>query len=107
MLDLTALCPEHAQGALALQAWHTAWHTGWDGGVFVDLFGWCTWDAFYQDVSPEKVREGMESFRRGGVEPKLVILDDGWQEVRDLGERRGKRLCGFGANEKFPGGLRD
>ena len=77
------------------------------GAGFLDLFGWCTWDAFYQEVSAERVREGLESFRRGGVVPKLVILDDGWQEVRDLGERRGKRLCGFGANEKFGGGLRE
>ena len=74
---------------------------------FVDLLGWCTWDAFYQEVSAEKVREGLESFRVGGVAPRLVILDDGWQEVRDLGERRGKRLSGFGANEKFGGGLRE
>ncbi len=41
---------------------------------FVDQFGWCTWDAFYQDVSQEKVREGLESFAAGGVRPKLADL---------------------------------
>src|SRR5262249_10160716 len=28
---------------------------------FVNLFGWCTWDAFYHDVSPDRVREGLAS----------------------------------------------
>jgi raffinose synthase len=71
---------------------------------FVDRFGWCTWDAFYQEVSHEKVREGLESFRAGGVEPHYLILDDGWQSVRPFptGE---KRLTAFAANAKFPDDL--
>jgi raffinose synthase len=72
---------------------------------FAEDFGWCTWDAFYQDVSQEKVREGLESFRKGGVQPRFLILDDGWQQIgtAPTGERR---LTGFGVNEaKFPGGL--
>ena len=70
-----------------------------------DDFGWCTWDAFYQDVSEANVVRGLESFRAAGVAPRFLILDDGWQqtELRATGE---KRLTGFGANEKFPGGLR-
>lgn len=48
---------------------------------FVDLFGWCTWDAFYHSVSPEKVREGLRSWAQIGLSPRLVILDDGWQSV--------------------------
>ena len=74
--------------------------------AFADRFGWCTWDAFYHDVSAEKVREGLESFQAGGVEPRYLILDDGWQPVsqRPTGE---KRLSGFDAVEgKFPGGLK-
>jgi raffinose synthase len=71
---------------------------------FIDDFGWCTWDAFYQDVSHDKVADGLASFRQGGVEPRVLILDDGWQEVSmaPTGERR---LVGLGTNEKFPGGL--
>jgi raffinose synthase len=72
---------------------------------FADDFGWCTWDAFYQDVSHDKVRQGLESFRKGGVEPRFMILDDGWQQVgtSPTGERR---LTGFGVDQaKFPGGL--
>ena len=71
---------------------------------FVDLFGWCTWDAFYRDVSADKVRQGLTSFRTGGVTPKLVILDDGWLSTRTM-PLGGDRLTSFEANDKFPGGL--
>jgi raffinose synthase len=71
---------------------------------FVEQLGWCTWDAFYQDVSHEKVKEGLESFREGGVSPGFLILDDGWQATAK--EPTGEvRLTGYAANEKFPGGL--
>jgi len=71
---------------------------------FVEDFGWCTWDAFYQEVSGSKLRDGLTSFARGGVSPRLLILDDGWQSVvqRPTGE---KRLTSFAANDKFEGGL--
>ncbi len=72
--------------------------------AFSDAFGWCTWDAFYQEVSHAKVREGLASFEKIGVVPRLLILDDGWQTERTMptGERR---LTGFPANAKFPGDL--
>ncbi len=71
---------------------------------FVDRFGWCTWDAFYQEVSQEKVLDGLARFEAGGVRPRFLILDDGWQsvELRATGERR---LTAFEANHKFPQGL--
>lgn len=71
---------------------------------FVQGFGWCTWDAFYQDVSAERVLAGLAAFRAGGVEPRFLILDDGWQSVqrRPTGETR---LTAFAANAKFEGGL--
>ena len=72
--------------------------------AFADEFGWCTWDAFYGDVSHDKVRQGLESFRAGGLSPRYLILDDGWQSVKKqpTGETR---LTAFAANEKFPGDL--
>ena len=71
---------------------------------FTDRFGWCTWDAFYQEVSAEKVRSGLESFAAGGVEPRFLILDDGWQstKVEPTGE---VRLVSFAPNERFGGDL--
>ncbi|CAO2202353.1 unnamed protein product [Urochloa humidicola] len=47
----------------------------------LNWFGWCTWDAFYTNVSAEGVKEGLQSFGKGGVSPKFVIIDDGWQSV--------------------------
>ncbi|XXG53315.1 hypothetical protein AAC387_Pa03g1425 [Persea americana] len=47
----------------------------------LNWFGWCTWDAFYTDVTAQGVRQGLESLEKGGIPPKFVIIDDGWQSV--------------------------
>ena len=73
--------------------------------TFADKFGWCTWDAFYQEVSHEKVRQGLESFKRGGIEPRVLILDDGWQSAGEKPPESARRLTAFAANDKFPGDL--
>ncbi len=72
--------------------------------AWVEGFGWCTWDAFYQEVDQTKVRAGLEGFRKLGVMPRMMILDDGWQSeaVMPTGERR---LTAFAANRKFSGDL--
>ena len=67
---------------------------------WVDWFGWCTWDAFRQEVSAEKVEQGLEAFARDGLHVPLLIVDDGWQQQRDA------QLLSFAADPvKFPGGL--
>lgn len=72
---------------------------------FANLFGWCTWDAFYGDVSHEKVEQGLASFAAAGMKPRALILDDGWLSTKPC-RTGGKRLSAFEANEKFPGGLK-
>ncbi|PIM99842.1 Galactinol--sucrose galactosyltransferase [Handroanthus impetiginosus] len=81
----------------------------------VDYFGWCTWDAFYQEVTQEGVEAGLESLEAGGTPPKFVIIDDGWQlvgsddsqqqqqqqEEQQLGQPQLLRLTGIKENEKF------
>ncbi|XP_068643637.1 probable galactinol--sucrose galactosyltransferase 1 [Aristolochia californica] len=47
----------------------------------LNWFGWCTWDAFYTDVTAEGVKQGLESLEKGGSPPKFVIIDDGWQSI--------------------------
>ncbi|TXG50225.1 hypothetical protein EZV62_022749 [Acer yangbiense] len=47
----------------------------------VDKFGWCTWDAFYLDVNPKGVYEGVKCSVEGGCPPGLVLIDDGWQSI--------------------------
>jgi raffinose synthase len=72
---------------------------------FADDFGWCTWDAFYHEVTPAGVRAGLSAFRRGGVSPRFLILDDGWQHT-SRSETGEDRLASFGTDaRKFPRGL--
>lgn len=73
---------------------------------FMDLFGWCTWDSFYDQVRAEDIPAGLESFRKGRLVPKLLILDDGWQTTGDKNLARGQwKLSDFAPNEKFGGDL--
>lgn len=68
---------------------------------FIDYFGWCTWDSFYDTVSANDIKTGLESFEKGGFVPKLVILDDGWQTVTEYSSKGQWKLSSFKANEKF------
>jgi hypothetical protein len=45
------------------------------------LQGWCTWDAFYHDVSGLGIQQGLEGFRAADPArvPRWLIIDDGWQ----------------------------
>nr|XP_004508462.1 probable galactinol--sucrose galactosyltransferase 6 isoform X2 [Cicer arietinum] len=73
----------------------------------IDYFGWCTWDAFYQEVTQEGVEDGLQSLSAGGAPPKFVIIDDGWQSVAGDTKENGsdnpplQRLTGIKENPKF------
>ena len=74
--------------------------------AFIDDFGWCTWDSFYDLVKAEDIPKGLESFQKGGIVPKLLILDDGWQTTADQHLSRGQwKLSDFSPNDKFGGDL--
>ncbi|KAF7838231.1 putative galactinol--sucrose galactosyltransferase 2 [Senna tora] len=60
--------------------------------VHLDWFGWCTWDAFYTQVSPQGIKEGLQSFSQGGCSPKFLIIDDGWQETVNEFHKQGQPL---------------
>lgn len=63
-------------------------------------FGWCTWDAFGQQVSEEDIFAKMDEFRAKHVPVSWVLIDDGWSQTQD------NMLTGFGADpERFPQGL--
>ncbi|XP_028088732.1 probable galactinol--sucrose galactosyltransferase 2 isoform X2 [Camellia sinensis] len=78
---------------------------------FIDWFGWCTWDAFYTDVTAEGVQEGLKSLSEGGTQPRFLIIDDGWQQIGNEakdsncvvqeGAQFANRLTGIKENEKF------
>ncbi|GAB4851607.1 Probable galactinol--sucrose galactosyltransferase 2 [Ancistrocladus abbreviatus] len=79
---------------------------------FIDWFGWCTWDAFYTDVTAEGVEEGLKSLSKGGTPPRFLIIDDGWQQIGNEakessncvvqeGAQFANRLTGIKENAKF------
>jgi len=69
--------------------------------AWVNLFGWCTWDAFYQEISEEHLMAGLSSWHSGGLNPGFLILDDGWLDVKD------DLLCSLNPDaHKFPNGLK-
>jgi len=47
----------------------------------LDLFGWCSWDAFYHSVSASGVAAGLAALQACGTPARLLIIDDGWQTV--------------------------
>ncbi|KAK6120143.1 hypothetical protein DH2020_046049 [Rehmannia glutinosa] len=47
----------------------------------VNKFGWCTWDAFYLTVVPSGIWHGLNEFVGGGLSPRFLIIDDGWQSI--------------------------
>ncbi|KAL3748129.1 hypothetical protein ACJRO7_009370 [Eucalyptus globulus] len=80
----------------------------------IDLFGWSTWDAFYDAVDRIGIEEGLKSLLKGGFPPKWLIIDDGWQNIlhdtmdnHKLADVEGlkyvSRQVNFDANPKFKG----
>lgn len=68
---------------------------------FLKGLGWCTWNAFYHDVSAEGIRSKLQEFQQKGVPVKWIIIDDGWAMVRDF-----KLLSLYEDRSKFPEGLK-
>lgn len=66
--------------------------------------GWCTWDAFYHDVSEEKIFEKLEEFKQKNIPIKWVIIDDGWMQVSD--KERFALMSFKEDRNKFPNGLK-
>ncbi|XP_031479166.1 probable galactinol--sucrose galactosyltransferase 2 [Nymphaea colorata] len=58
----------------------------------LDLFGWCTWDAFYTNVDPRGIKEGLESLSAGGTPARFLIIDDGWQNTLNEYEKDGQEM---------------
>ncbi|KAI3442218.1 Galactinol--sucrose galactosyltransferase [Psidium guajava] len=79
--------------------------------AILDWFGWCTWDAFYQEVNPKGIRQGLKSLSDGGTPAKFIIIDDGWQDTSNQFQKEGEpfvdgsqfggRLASIKENQKF------
>ena len=64
-----------------------------------DGFGWCTWDAFYNDVSSALIYQKLEEFREKDIPVKWIIIDAGWMQKNE------RCLTGLAENDHFPEGL--
>lgn len=67
-------------------------------------FGWCTWNAFYHDVTEQGILEKMEEFRTKGVPVKWIMIDDGWSQF--AGYNNFELTALTEDKKKFPNGLK-
>lgn len=64
--------------------------------------GWCSWDAFYTDVTEEKLCQKANELMEKKVPVKWMLIDDGWLSTQD------KLLCDFAPDkDKFPNGFKN
>ncbi len=50
---------------------------------FAKNLGWCTWNAFYTQLSGEKIINAVQMLKEKNVPVKWIIIDDGWQHTTD------------------------
>ena len=68
---------------------------------FIDYFGYCTYNAFYDDISEEKILSVAGEFEKNGQKIGFLITDVGWQTTE------GFYLTALAPDaKKFPGGIR-
>lgn len=67
-----------------------------------EYFGWCSWDAFYHEVSHKGIIEKMQELKDKRIPAKWVLIDDGWLDA----DYKKQVLKGLDADaDKFPDGL--
>lgn len=65
-------------------------------------FGWCSWDAFYHEVSEKGILDKLNELKEKDVPVKWVLIDDGWLDA----DYKKQALRGLDADPvKFPDGL--
>jgi hypothetical protein len=60
------------------------WKSDTSAPDFSKYLGWCTWDSFYTSVDNDKVVNGLKSLRAAGIQPRWLVLDDGWQSTSNV-----------------------
>ncbi|HVF42463.1 MAG TPA: Sip1-related alpha-galactosidase [Pyrinomonadaceae bacterium] len=62
--------------------------------------GWCSWNAYGQEVTADKIVSSVRSMREKKIPLGFVLVDDGWLSVKN------QKLTAFDADaSKFPGGM--
>lgn len=67
-----------------------------------EYLGWCSWDAFYQKVNEQGLREKMAELNEKDVPVRWALIDDGWSAVH---QETGRLLSLEADREKFPRGI--
>ncbi len=66
-----------------------------------EYLGWCSWDAFYYNVSADGLLSKAREFKELALPVRWMIIDDGWSE------QEGRQLLSFKEiASKFPKGLK-
>ncbi len=109
LLDEIALV--YAEGTDLFDTIHTAWQEACRiNGVpmrekrtfpsMFEFFGWCSWDAFYTDVTEQKIRQKADEFQQKELPVRWFLIDDGWLSVQD------SKLYSYKPEQsKFPNGF--
>lgn len=67
-----------------------------------EKIGWCSWDAFYQDVSEEGLIAKSKEIKEKSIPFGWMLIDDGWLDTIN------QCLRGYDADKtKFPNGLKE
>lgn len=75
------------------------------GKEYPELFswlGWCSWDAFYKEISERKVCAKAKELQEKQVPVRWLLLDDGW-----LSEKEDRLYDMKPESTKFPNGFSD
>lgn len=67
----------------------------------LNKLGWCSWNAFYHDVTEEKLIAKLDEFKAKDIPVKWILIDDGWSEFADM-----KLKSIYEDRTKFPNGLK-
>ena len=66
--------------------------------------GWCTWNAFYHDVTEQGIIDKLEELKEKKVPLKWLVIDDGWSQIS---EDNDFKITSFYEDRiKFPHGLK-
>ena len=67
-----------------------------------EYLGWCSWNAYWRDITYEKIIYAAKKFATLKLPIKFILIDDGWMEERN------SMLISFKPNsKKFPKGFKE
>jgi hypothetical protein len=64
-----------------------------DNTYLLSHLGYCTWNAFYKDITKDKIINALQYLAKLELNVGYFLIDDGWQETS-----HDSRLCSFSPN---------